>query len=332
MKLSVFGAGSWGTALAQSLCFAGLDVTLWCRDADQADWINGHRTNPKRLCTTKLHSSLKATGNLAEAADAPLWILATPAQTLRDMLTLLGPHVAPETKALCASKGIEIATQLLPHQVAGQVCPELNFGDISGPSHAEEVIKNLPACLVVACRKEQDALFWQQLLIHSTLRIYTSTDLAGVEVGGAVKNVIAVASGYLHQRKLGDNAAAALVTRGLAEMTRLAVALQAQPETLSGLAGIGDLMVTSFSAHSRNYRLGTLLADGKSLEQAKEALGETAEGAPTAEALHILTDKLGVEMPLCEAVWQVLQGQINGQEALVSLMSRTPRAENESFK
>lgn len=329
--ITVFGAGSWGTALAQSFCQAGQEVLLWCRDSNQSAIMAQTHHNPKRLSNHQLHPALRFTSDLEEAARNDEWVLVTPAQTLREMLTRLKPYWNKNKEILCASKGIEIDTQLLPHQVAQEVIANVSFGDVSGPSHAEEVIIGLPACLVVAHKNQQKAMTWQKRLSHSALRLYTSNDLIGVEVGGAVKNVIAIASGFVHAKKLGDNAAAALVTRGLAEMTRLAVALGGNPSTLAGLAGIGDLMVTAFSKHSRNFCLGELLAQGHTLTSAKEQLGQVAEGAYTAKALQLLLSKLDIEMPLCDAVWHVLLGELSATDALVQLMGRDLKPEAEKF-
>lgn len=331
MNLSVFGAGSWGTALAESFASQGHDITLWCRDADQAHQINTQRHNPKRLSSHKLHHRITATADLKLAAQPDHWIIATPAQTLRAMLTDLSPWYRPSVKILGACKGIEISSLLLPHQVAQQVLPGCSFGDLSGPSHAEEVIQHLPACLVVACADESTAQHWQQNLNSPTFRLYRSNDLIGVEVGGAVKNILAIASGFMHQQGLGDNASAAMVTRGLAEMTRLSTKLGGQSHTILGLAGVGDLIVTAFSPHSRNFRMGQLLGQRKTVDQALQQLGQVAEGVPTALALNKLALNLNLDLPIAQAVYHVLYHNHDPKKAVSELLGRSLKAEHESY-
>ncbi|EHM12535.1 glycerol-3-phosphate dehydrogenase [Jonquetella anthropi DSM 22815] len=324
--VTVFGAGSWGTALAQILSANG-PVTLWCRDSEQASYIAQRHANPKRLKDQPLNPSIEATSSLPRAAGSPLWVLAVPLQSLRGLLTDLAPHWRPGVMLCNAAKGVEIGSLKLPSGIAEELLPAVPFAVISGPSHAEEAIQGLPACVVAAARSERDACLWQKTFGTPSFRVYSSTDLIGVEIGGAVKNVIAVASGMIHRYGMGDNAAAATVCRGLAEITRLGLAMGAKPLTFSGLAGVGDLMVTAFSRHSRNFRLGELIGGGLSLQEAAAQIGEVAEGAWTVRALANLSRRLGVEMPISDAVYQILyQGQ-DPLNALQTLLTRPLRPE-----
>ena len=205
--------------------------------------------------------------------------------------------------------------------------PGAAYTALSGPSHAEEVIRNLPMALVSASRNRESATLWQKLLNRETFRVYTNPDVTGVEVGGAVKNVVAIASGLLHSLEMGDNATAAMVTRGLSEITRLGVALGGRPQTFSGLAGIGDLMVTAYSRHSRNFRLGEMIGRGMTLNEAAAALGQVAEGAYTVKAVKKLSEKFSVEMPISSAVHEVLYGRLDLKDALQNLLTRDPKPE-----
>lgn len=325
-SVSVFGAGSWGTSLAQTLAQRN-NVLLWCRNADQAGAINNEHKNPRHLSSHQLSSNLRATTDLTEAALSDLWVLAVPTQNLRHLLSQLKPLYRQGVKLCNVSKGIELSTLLFPSGVAQEVLPSSSFSALSGPSHAEEVIVGLPAAVVATSTDEKAALLWQRIFNTDWFRVYSSTDLPGVEVGGAVKNVIAIASGFLHSRRLGDNAVAAMICRGGAEMLRLGLSMKANPLTIQGLAGMGDLMVTAYSRHSRNFRFGEKIGQGVSLEAALSSISEVAEGVFTAKSLEAFAERQNVEMPICHAVYQVLYEGLDPIEATRALLGRSLKAE-----
>jgi len=326
--ITVFGAGSWGTALADLASRRGHDVVLWCRHEDQARAIATTGHNPRYLSEAPLSPSLSATSDMEEAAcHSGRWILAIPTQALRETLLRLAP-VSPASLSICnAAKGIEISSRKLIHEIVAEILPQARYSVLSGPSHAEEVIKGQPTAVVVASSDTREAELWQGLLNGGAFRVYTGTDVVGVEVGGAVKNVMAVAAGVARAMGLGDNAVAALVSRGLAETMRLGARLGAQPLTLAGLAGVGDLMVTCYSHHSRNFRLGLALGEGLSLDEALEHLGQVAEGATTVKAVVALAREMDVELPLAEAIHRVLYESVPPMRVLEALYSRDPKPE-----
>lgn len=332
MDILVLGAGAWGTALAIS---AGTRhaVTLWARDTAQAQAIASARVNAKYLPGFQLPPAVALS---AEAvADLPalarrhdLVIVATPMAALREMLAALGACGRP-LAWLC--KGFEAPRTrpygLLGHEVRAEVAPALAAGALSGPSFAQEVAAGQPTALVAASESAEvrDALV---AAFHSpSVRVYANEDLPGVEVGGAVKNVLAIATGLCDGLALGLNARAALVTRGLAEMTRLGVALGARPETFMGLSGLGDLVLTATGDLSRNRRVGLLLAQGRTLQQAVASLGHVAEGVYSARTVVERARRLGVRMPIAEAVVDLLDGKVAPAEAVALLMARQPASE-----
>lgn len=326
-KIVVFGAGSWGTALAQLLASQGREVVLWARGAEQVRAMIATGRNPKHLKDFDLNPRIEFTSNLEEAAAAStLWVSAVPTQAMRDLFGKLYP-LAPSCLSLCnVAKGIEISTGMMPSQVAAELLPGAKFSVLSGPSHAEEIMTDSPAAVVVAGPSEE-AKAWQTCFMTSRFRVYSSEDVIGVEVGAAVKNVIAIGTGIARAMGQGDNAVAALVTRGLAEIMRLGARMGANPLTLSGLAGVGDLMVTCYSMHSRNFRLGLELGRGVSFQEAVENLGEVAEGAYTVRALAEHAEKLGVEIPICRAVHRVIYEGANPEQAMSELLLRSPKPE-----
>ena len=336
MNIAVLGAGAWGTALAISAVRPAdtrRRVTLWARDALQAADLKHHRENRRYLSGVVLAEALQiATGPLhsgsALLAEADLVIIATPMAGLRDMLTLLADQRAP-VAWLC--KGFEAPTTqttgLLGHEVRAQVAPELRAGVLSGPSFALEVARGRPTALVAASEHAQvrDALV---AAFHSpTLRVYANDDIVGVEVGGAVKNVLAIATGLCDGLGLGLNARAALITRGLAEMTRLGLALGAKAETFMGLSGLGDLVLTATGDLSRNRKVGQLLAQGMNLQQAVDSLGHVAEGVYSARTVAQRARSLGVDMPITDAVVALLDGGLQPAQAVALLMGRDPKDE-----
>ena len=310
MRLAILGAGAWGTALAVAAA-AWHDVWLWARDPDQAAAMSAARENRRYLPGVPLPARLQVSADLAQvlAAGADLRVVATPMAGLREMLGRIGT----DAPALWLCKGFEAGTGLLGHEIAAQVAPGLCGGVLSGPSFAQEVAAGLPTALVAAGADERVAACAVQAFHHGALRIYRSTDPVGVEVGGAVKNVLAIATGVCDGLGLGLNARAALITRGLAEMGRLGVALGARPETFPGLAGLGDLVLTATGDLSRNRRVGLLLAEGLSVPDILQRLGHVAEGVYSAKTVAARAQAVGVEMPLASAVLALLQGEVGAQ-------------------
>jgi glycerol-3-phosphate dehydrogenase (NAD(P)+) len=321
--LVVLGAGAWGTALAIAAA-ARQPVLLWARDADQAVRMQADRCNARYLPGIAFPAALTVTANLAQAlAGGGVLIIGTPMAGLRDSLAAL-PTGA---RALWLCKGFEAGTGLLGHEIARAVRPDLRCGVLSGPSFAQEVARGQPTALVAASADTDLAAMAVAAFHGDHLRVYSSADPVGVEVGGAVKNVMAIATGIADGLTLGLNARAALITRGLAEMTRLGVALGAQPATFMGLSGLGDLVLTATGDLSRNRQVGLLLARGQCLPQILSDLGHVAEGVYTAPTLQARARAAGVDMPITDAVVAVLQGQLDPAQALQQLMARDARAE-----
>lgn len=332
MRIAVLGAGAWGTALAAALA-ARHEALLWARDPAQAAAISSERRNERYLPGIELPASLTCTHELNAAlshvgasGDAGLIVMATPMSALREMLAL-----AASTGAglwwLC--KGFEATTGKLGHEIAREVAPAARVGVLSGPSFAMEVARGQPTALVAASVDE--ALREQAIAAFhgDALRVYTSADPVGVEVGGAVKNVIAIATGIADGMQLGLNARAALVTRGLAETTRLGLALGARADTFMGLSGLGDLVLTATGDLSRNRQVGLQLAQGKTLDEALASLGHVAEGVYSAATVLARAQQLQVEMPLTAAVCAVLDGRLGPKQALQRLMQREAKAEHQ---
>lgn len=329
MKICVLGAGAWGTALAVNA--AGRHaVSLWARDAAQVHAMMAARENARYLPGVPLPPSLALRSGTVSAAvaDADLAIIATPMAALREQLLLLRYAACP-VAWLC--KGVEPALAgadgLLAHEIQAQVAPGLVAGVLSGPSFAQEVAQGRPTALVAASAHPglREALV---AAFHGpSLRVYANEDIVGVEVGGAVKNVLAIATGLADGLALGLNARAALITRGLAEMTRLGVALGARPDTFMGLSGLGDLVLTATGDLSRNRKVGLLLAQGQTLAQAVDSLGHVAEGVYCARTVVQRARHLGVEMPIAESVVALLDGRVRPAEAVTELMSREPGVE-----
>lgn len=335
MKIAMLGAGAWGTAMAQSAA-ARHQVVLWSKDPEHAHAVQQERENKRFLPGIELNKRLEITSDLdAALANADLIVLATPMAALREMLLMLTARQV-HCPVICLSKGIEepqpgATVGLLGHQVAQQVAPDFvrqnGFGVLSGPSFAKEVALGLPTAVVVA--SEQEHVCEQALAaFHSErLRVYRSDDPVGVEVGGAVKNVLAIATGLVDGLKLGMNARAGLITRGLAEMARFGVALGAQAQTFMGLSGLGDLVLTATGDLSRNRRVGLQLAEGKTLEHILQTLGHVAEGVYSARSIVMAARHLGVEMPISEGVLALLDGKMTPDAALQALMQREAKAE-----
>jgi glycerol-3-phosphate dehydrogenase (NAD(P)+) len=333
MNLTILGAGSFGTAMAVHGARLGYDVRLWCRSSAQAESINKTRVNPRYHKGHKLSEEIRADSDFAKCvAFADNIVLAVPTQSLRDVLERLASAGVENKNLLSLAKGIEISSGKLPHQIAKEVLSsqELSsvvYSALSGPSHAEEVIRDLPTAVVVASGVHEAAREWQKILNSPHFRIYTSGDLLGVELGGAVKNVIAIAVGISESLNFGDNAKAVLTTRGMAEIIRLGTVLGAAPLTLAGLAGAGDLMVTCYSHHSRNLRFGLAVGRGLSAEEAASEIGQVVEGTHTVKALVAYARKAGIELPIAEGVHAVVHEGASVGQALEKLLFRDPKPE-----
>ena len=326
MRIAVLGAGAWGTAMAMAAA-PRHEVLLWARDAAQAEAMRRERCNRRYLPEVALPHEL-AIGTdhgaaLAHGRDG-LIVIATPMSGLRDQLGRLPPGA----RALWLCKGFEAGSGALGHEIARELDLQATVGVLSGPSFALEVARGQPTALVAASADDDLTALGVQAFHGEAMRVYTSNDAAGVEVGGAVKNVMAIATGIADGLALGLNARAALITRGLAEMTRLGIALGARAETSMGLSGLGDLVLTATGDLSRNRRVGIALASGQPLPRILEDLGHVAEGVHTAPMVQARARRLGVEMPITEAVVAVLEGRLAPAQALRQLMSREARAEH----
>ena len=326
----VIGAGAWGTALAQVCVRAGLDVRLWAREPEVAAAINGAHENPLFLPGIDLALEIAATTELADLAGLDLLLAVVPAQHLRAMLQVLAPHVRAGQPIVLCAKGVEQGSLMLMSQVLEQAIPEAAPVVLSGPSFAGEVARGLPTAVTLACPDEALGQALARVLATPTFRPYWSADIIGAEAGGAVKNVLAIACGVAEGRGLGRSAHAALITRGFAELTRLAAALGGRPETVAGLCGLGDLVLTCSSPQSRNMSLGLALGRGESLRVALAGKLSIAEGVESAPAVVALAKRLDVEAPICEAVAAVLRGDLDVDVAIGGLLARPLRAERET--
>jgi glycerol-3-phosphate dehydrogenase (NAD(P)+) len=324
MRIAVLGAGAWGTAISCVLA-ARLEVTLWARDAAQASIIASTRRNDRYLPGFDLPSTVKVTADLRDAVrDAKLLLAATPVAGLRELLKQL----ADGAPLVWLCKGFEPDSGQLAHQIAAATLGDkARYGALSGPSFAEEVARGLPCALTLAARDAAFAREAAAMLHGGRMRVYYSADLVGVEIGGAVKNVMAIAAGISDGLGLGLNARAALITRGLAEIARLGIALGGQPETFMGLAGAGDLILTATGDLSRNRRVGLELARGRPLREVVAALGHVAEGVYSAKEAARIAKERGVEMPVTEAVSAVLEGRLAPAAAVERLLARESKME-----
>jgi len=326
VRIAVLGAGAWGTALA--IAFAARhEVALWARDAESVADMACHRENRRYLPDCPFPAALQLTADFnAALAGAELAILAAPLAGLRSLLEQLRAG-APALPFLWVCKGLEAGSGLLPHQVVAEVMGEAACGALTGPSFALEVAHGLPTAITLAASDAAFAEAMAQALHGGNLRVYANYDLVGAEVGGAVKNVLAIATGICDGLGLGHNARAALITRGLVEITRFGEALGARRETFMGLAGMGDLILTCTGDLSRNRRVGLLLAEGKALPEIVGELGHVAEGVPAAREIARRAAQLGIEMPITRAVTAVLDGRIAPRTAVEQLMARESKRE-----
>ena len=323
----VIGAGAWGTALAQVAGWAGLDVLLQAREPEVVESIRARRVNEAFLPGVVLDDHVAVTGNLADLGACDLILAVPPAQHMRSTLTAFAAHYRPGVPVILCSKGIERGSLKLMTDVLAETLPAAPAAVLSGPSFAGEVARGLPSAVTLACADEAlgEALMWT--LSAPGFRPYLATDLIGAEVGGAIKNVLAIACGIAEGRGLGRSAHAALITRGFAEMTRMGVALGGQAETVAGLCGLGDLVLTCSSPQSRNMSLGLALGQGQTVEQALAGKRSVAEGYESAPAVRELATKMGVEMPISLAVAALLNGETTVEGMIGSLLSRPLKAE-----
>jgi glycerol-3-phosphate dehydrogenase (NAD(P)+) len=330
LPVGVIGGGSFGTCLA-ILCARRGDVTLWSRNAAIVESINRDHRNCRHLTDAEIPEVVRATSDLASAVkDKEIVICAVPSHALRDVMKDAAPHLASDAILVSAVKGIEYETGMTMHQVLEDVLPEAQHPRIvclSGPSFAKEIANHLPTVVTLACRDETYAISVQASLSCPWFRCYTHTDVMGVEIGGALKNIIAIAVGMGDGQNQGHNSRAAIMTRGLAEITRLGVRMGADPHTFLGLSGVGDLILTCTGDLSRNRRVGIGLGQGRNLPEILEEMGEVAEGVRTTRAVCQLADRLGVEMPITSMVRQVLDGELTPVEAGAKAMTRQLRSE-----
>ncbi|MDL2299065.1 NAD(P)-dependent glycerol-3-phosphate dehydrogenase [Synergistaceae bacterium OttesenSCG-928-D05] len=328
MNITILGSGSFASAMAMHLAALDHSVLLWSIDNEQVDAINLTGYNTFCFKDMKLSENIKATLSLEKALDFSEWyIMAIPTQFEREVLEKIARITKAPGHMLNLAKGIEITTGNLLHTVHAEICPNFTYSALSGPSHAEEVAIGCPTCVALASKTPGEAEAWQKIINGNNFRIYTSDDVVGLEVGGATKNIYAVAAGIARAMELGDNAVAALACRGLAEIMRLGHKMGASPLTLSGLAGVGDLMVTCYSMHSRNFRLGLAIGQGKTFDQAVAELGQVAEGAYTVRAVVENSKKFEVELPLAESLYRVIYKNESPQALLSELLARPPKPE-----
>ena len=323
-RLAVLGGGAWGTALAQVAAAGGRDTLLWAREPEVVDAVNATHENPVFLPGQKLDPAIRATGVLSDITDCDAWLVVTPAQHMRAVLEAAPPCGKP--MVLC-SKGIEERSGLLLHDVAGSACPDAPVAALSGPSFADEVAAGLPTAVTLAAEDQALGESLRERIARPNFRIYLSDDVIGAEIGGAVKNVLAIACGVVAGKGLGESARAALIARGFSEMTRFGLDCGARRETLAGLSGLGDLVLTCSSTNSRNFSLGKGIGEGRPAAELLADRRTVAEGAFTAPVLARLAAERGIDMPIVAAVDALLAGRFTVDQVLEELLSRPPRPE-----
>jgi len=331
-KISIIGAGSFGTALSIVLGHGGFPVTLWAREQKVVDGINQQRKNPDYIPDVELPDSVKASGSLEKTVEsADIVLFATPTHALRSTASSVAPFLSGNEIIVTVSKGIEKDTFMAPSQILVSalegVVLEDQIGVLSGPSHAEEVSTFKPTTVVAAAYSKRAARIIQETFMTPMFRVYLNQDIIGVEIGAALKNIMAIAAGIVDGAKLGDNAKAALITRGLHEMKRMGVAMGASQDTFSGLTGMGDLIVTCTSEHSRNRFVGFNIGRGKKLDEIISGMNMVAEGVKTTDAVNQWAVKHRVEMPITKAVHKILFEDMDPIDALYELMTRNPKEE-----
>lgn len=329
MKVSIIGGGSWGTTIG-SLVSENADTILWCRSDEVSQDINSKNRNSRYLKKQALPKQLRATTDLAECLEkTQMVIMAVPSQGFRSILSQIAGNVDASVPVISLTKGLERVTQLRMTQVINEVMPENPTGVLTGPNIALEVLEGHATASVAVSEDESIAMLTQEVVSVPTFRVYTHTDVVGAEIGGALKNVIALAAGMVEGLNKGDNTRATVITRGLAELTRLGIAMGGRTDTLAGLAGMGDLIVTSISPKSRNRFVGQQLGKGESLKNVMDKMDQVAEGVFTTEVALQLAAKHGVEMPISEAVQQVVSGESDAVAAYEDLLKREMRSEQD---
>lgn len=331
IRVGILGGGSWGTTLAILLYEKGFLVKIWEFSAEQVELIKEKRENVRFLPGVVIPNEIEVTTSLEEVVKgAEVIVVVLPSQVVRDVLKRIAPMVDADVVIVSGVKGLEIATMKRISEVIGEYLPGgRKIGVISGPSHAEEVSRKIPTAIVAAAEDEKIAKFIQGLFLTPNLRVYTNTDLIGVELGGALKNIMAIAAGISDGLGLGDNTKAALITRGLVEIIRVGKILGAKESTFLGLSGLGDLVVTCTSKHSRNRHLGEMIGKGTSLEDALSSMVMVAEGVPTTKAAKELAKKVNIELPITHEVYNVLFERKNPKQAVTDLMLRSAGKEEE---
>lgn len=332
-NVAIIGAGSWGIALATVLHANGSKVTVWSILEDEVNSLKEHHEYVEKLPGVPLAEDIQFTADLKEAVEGKeLLVLAVPSVFTRNTAKMMAPYVPKGQRIVCVAKGIEEKTLMTLSEVVEQEIPVADVAVMCGPSHAEEVGAGLPTTVVAGAKTKETAEFVQDLFMNDVFRVYTSPDVLGMELGGSLKNVIALAAGMADGLGYGDNTKAALITRGIAEITRLAVAMGAKLETLAGLTGIGDLIVTCESKHSRNRKAGMLMGQGYTMKQATEEVKMVVEGIYSAKAALALAQKYDVELPIIETVNKVLFEDMPVKDAVAKLMMREKRAEHTNLE
>ncbi len=326
-KISIIGSGSWGVALAYLLHCNGHDIKLWSYSKEEADMINIER-RCKFLPDKELPDNFPCYTSLEETIqDTEIILIVTPSMAIRTTLNNMKPFVRDEQIFVLCSKGMEADTQKVYTEVIEEIFPNNRVAALSGPSHAEEVIKSLPTAVVIASKEEELLKTLQDTFMNEHFRVYTNTDIYGVELGGSLKNIIALCCGIAHGLGFGDNALAALITRGLLEISRIGIAVGADMQTFYGLTGLGDLFVTCSSTHSRNRKCGILLGQGMNIDEAKKEVGMVVEGINAIEGAYILVKKYDIYAPIISEMYDILHNDKSVKEATVNLMTRGKKTE-----
>jgi glycerol-3-phosphate dehydrogenase (NAD(P)+) len=327
-KITLLGGGSWGTALSKLLSENGHKVTVWLRDEDQCKSLSVERINKKYLPNVQIPENIVFTSDINEAVkDAEVLVLVTPTQNIRGVLRQINDEYKKNKIIVNASKGIEIGTMCLVSDIVREESDNCIFAALTGPSHAEEVGLSLPTAITVACSNREVAQDIQDIFMSKYFRVYTNDDVIGAELGGALKNIIALGAGISDGVGYGDNAKAALMNRGIVEIARLGISMGADVHTFYGLSGIGDLIVTCTSRHSRNWNAGYLIGKGMTKDEAIKEVGMIVEGIPTTYAAYELSKKLNVEMPIVDAMYDVLENNADVKETVNRLMLRDKKEE-----
>jgi glycerol-3-phosphate dehydrogenase (NAD(P)+) len=327
-SIGIIGGGAWGTALAQTMRLAGRDTLLWAREPEVAEAINTRHENALFLPGIPLDAGLRATGEIAGIAGRDIVLMVAPAQHVCTVAAQLAPHMGARQPLVLCAKGLEQATGKLLGQVIAETLPQATLAVLSGPSFAADVVRGLPAALTLACADENLGGRLTEALAYRNFRLYRSTDVVGVQLGGAVKNVLAIAAGIVEGKGLGASAHAALVARGFAELRRFGEALGAKADTLMGLSGLGDLLLTCGSPQSRNMSLGRALGQGQTLQSILDARRSVAEGVYTAAAVVKVAAERAIDMPVAQAVHAIVSGKLGVDAAIDALLSRPLKAES----